>query len=83
MLENIKLGYSFGYLIENDNKKNLKLDFDNNDNILDSGLIIGVYNNSEMLKAYLQGQAGRAGWGGQAGQAERASKMGVWETLSL
>lgn len=55
MLENIKLGYSFGYLIENDNKKNIKLDFNNNDNILDSGLIIGVYSNNEILKAYFLG----------------------------
>ena len=51
MNENMSIVYTFGYLVKKYDKKFLKLEIVEQDEVIDSGLIIGPYSNS-LSKAY-------------------------------
>lgn len=56
MNENVSLIYTFGYLVKKDKKNFIKLELSEEDDIVDSGLVIGPYYNN-LSKAYFVGNS--------------------------
>lgn len=56
MNENVSLIYTFGYLVKKGNKEFVKLELVEQDELIDSGLIIGPYNNT-LSKGYFVGNS--------------------------